>query len=214
VQFLARLALNPSPTVPVLGITGGIATGKSTVTATLAAAMPGLRVFDADRSARDLTAHDAAVLGAIRAEFGPSVFDADGVLQRPALRAIVFSDPERRKALEAILHPAIHRSWLELAKTAREGNTPLAVDIPLLFETASESNFDKIIVVACSAATQRRRLLQDRNLSPAIAESMIAAQLPLATKIDRADFVVWNDGLPQALDAQVRLLLPRLLPPG
>jgi len=194
--------------VPVLGITGGIATGKTLFTECLAGLHPALRIFDSDRCARQLTASDPAILSAIRDQFGSGVFDATGVLQRPALRAIVFADPVKRKALEAILHPAIRRSWLGLARTIREqpGSPWLAVDIPLLFETSAERHFDRIIVVACAAVTQRRRLMDHRHLTTGLAESMIASQLPLDAKIDRADIVVWNDGLSGALQAQARLL--------
>jgi len=198
-----------------LGITGGIATGKTLFTSCLSSLFPGLRIFDSDRCARELTTSDPHILGAIRNHFGPGVFDASGVLQRSALRAIVFADPAERKALEAILHPAIRRSWLDLVRAIREeeqpsGNAWLAVDIPLLFETSAEPHFDKVIVVACSAATQRSRLIENRHLTPALADSMIASQLPLAAKIDRADFAVWNDGLPAALEAQARLLATHL----
>ncbi len=198
--------------MPVLGITGGIATGKTLFTGCLASLFPGLRIFDTDRCARDLTTSDPAILGAIRDHFGSGVFDAGGVLQRSTLRAIVFADPVKRKALEAILHPAIRRSWLGLARTIREqpGNPWLAVDIPLLFETSAETYFDKVIVVACSAATQRRRLIESRRLAPGLADSMIASQLPLATKICRGDIAVWNDGCPEALEAQARLLFLHL----
>ncbi len=192
----------------VLGITGGIATGKTLFTECLKRLLPDLRVFDSDRFARELTSSNPVILGAIRDQFGPGVFDATGVLQRPTLRAIVFADPMRRKALEAILHPAIRRAWLELARTVREqpGNPWLAVDIPLLFETSAQSHFDKVVAVACSALTQRRRLIDIRRLPPGLGESMIASQLPLTEKIARADFAVWNDGLPTALEAQARLL--------
>jgi dephospho-CoA kinase len=194
--------------VPVLGITGGIATGKTLFTGCLASLFPELRIFDTDRCARDLTTSDPAILGAIRDHFGSGVFDAAGVLQRSTLRAIVFADPVKRKALEAILHPAIRRSWLGLARTIREqpGSPWLAVDIPLLFETSAETYFDKVIVVACSAVTQRSRLIESRRLAPGLADSMIASQLPLATKVSRADIAVWNDGRPEALEAQARLL--------
>ncbi len=172
-----------------------------------------MRVFDADRCARELTESDPVIIEAIRAHFGPGIFDANGVLQRAALRAIVFAEPARRKELEAILHPAIRRAWLELARTtrARPGDPWLAVDIPLLFETSAEPHFDKIVVVACSSQTQRRRLMDTRRYTPALAEGMIAAQLPLAAKIDRADFAVWNDGAPGALADQARLLALHLL---
>ena len=198
--------------MPVLGITGGIATGKTLFTGCLASLVPGMPVFDSDACARELTTSDPAILAAIRDRFGPEVFDVTGALQRSALRAIVFADPVKRKALEAILHPAIRRSWLELARTVREqpGNPWLAVDIPLLFETSAETHFDRIVVVACSALTQRTRLMDYRHLTPGLADSMIASQLPLAAKIERADFAVWNEGLPEALRFQTRLLFLHL----
>ena len=194
--------------MPVLGITGGIATGKTSFTGCLAGYFPALRIFDSDAWARQLTNADPAILTAIREAFGSAVFDDNGVLQRSTLRTIVFADPDKRKALEAILHPAIRRAWLELARNFREqdGNPWLAVDIPLLFETSAESHFDKIVVVACSAQTQMSRLMDARHITPDLAERMIASQLPLATKISRADFVVWNDGAREALDGQARLL--------
>jgi dephospho-CoA kinase len=193
--------------VPVLGITGGIATGKTLFTGCLASLYPPLRIFDADRCARELTDSDPVVLTAIRERFGPGVFDETGALQRPALRAIVFADPACRKALEAIVHPAIRRSWLALAQSVRKepDNRWLAVDIPLLFETAAETHFDRIIVVACSARTQRARLIDGRRIESGLADSMIASQLPLAEKISRADIAVWNDGLPAAVEVQARL---------
>ena len=198
--------------MPILGITGGIATGKSLFTASLAALVPALRVFDADQCSHGLTTSDPLILAAIRQQFGPGVFNDAGVLQRPALRTIVFSDPEKRKALEAILHPAIRRSWFDLAQAIRTGpgGSSLAVDIPLLFETSVEAQFDKVIVVACSASTQLQRLTQNRRLSPALAESMIASQLPLSEKISRADILIWNDGIPESLERQTRLLSQHL----
>lgn len=194
--------------MPVLGITGGIATGKTLFTSSLVSHFPELRLFNSDLCARELTTSDPVILSAIRDHFGSAVFDSSGVLQRPALRAIVFADPAKRKALEAILHPAIRRSWLGLARTVREqpGSHWLAVDIPLLFETSAETHFDKVIVVACSTPTQRKRLIENRHLTPGLADSMIASQLPLADKVSRADFTVWNDGLPEALQSQVRIL--------
>jgi dephospho-CoA kinase len=199
--------------VPVLGITGGIATGKTTFTGCLSSLRPELEVFDSDSKARELTGRDAAILAEIREEFGPGVFDASGTLQRPALRAIVFAEPVKRKALEAILHPAIRRAWLELAENirGRPGRRWLAVDIPLLFETSAENHFDKVIVVACSPATQRRRLMENRTIAPSLAESIIGSQLPLAAKVERADCVVWNDGGLEAVRAQARLLSMHLL---
>ncbi len=191
-----------------MGITGGIATGKSLLSASLVALNPGLELFDSDLCARQLTESDPSIRAAIREEFGPKIFDSTGALRRAALRDLIFADKERRNALDCILHPAIRNRWVALSEGVRAGteNSWLAVDIPLLFETLAEIHFDKIVVVACSPATQRQRLIRKRNLPPDLVNSMIASQLPLATKIDRGDFAVWNDGLPEALQFQARLL--------
>lgn len=196
--------------MPVVGITGGIATGKTLFGGRLAGLMPEMRVFDTDRCARELTEEDAEVIGAIRREFGPEVFDPEGNLERGRLRSIVFGDAGRRKALEGILHPAIRRRWVGLAEEARAAGSWLAVDIPLLYETGVQSFFDTIIVVACTGRTQRRRLLEGRRVEPALAEQMIAAQWPLPEKIDRADIAIWNEGTPEALESQARLAAMRL----
>ena len=122
-------------------------------------------------------------------------------LRRDELARIVFADAAARKKLEAILHPRIQERWLAQVETWRGENRALAVVvIPLLFETRAESHFDKIICVACSAATQRERLLE-RGWTPEQIEQRIAAQWPVEQKIARSDFVIWTDG---ALDAHVR----------
>ena len=199
--------------MPVLGITGGIATGKTLFTSSLAELGPALSIFNADACARELTAGDPGVRTAIRAEFGESIFDAAGQLRRQELRDMIFSDSPKRKALEAILHPAIRRQWLQLAgeTRARGGASWLLVDIPLLFETAAEMHFDKVVTVACTAATQRQRLMDHRHLSPTLATNILASQLPLAEKVRRADFVIWNEGAAATLRDQAALLFRFLL---
>jgi dephospho-CoA kinase len=192
--------------VPVFGITGGIATGKSSLAAALARLRPEVSLFDSDACARRLTEANPAIREAIRGEFGPEVFDAAGAVRRPVLRDMIFADPGKRAALEAILHPVIRQEWLQLAAGARQAEGTLLVDIPLLFETGAELFFDKVAVVACSPATQRQRLMENRHLSSTLAERIVASQLPLEEKMRRADFVIWNDGGPEPLQAQARLL--------
>lgn len=192
----------------VLGITGGIATGKSSF-AKLFTRQTGATLFDADQFSRGLLDHDEEVRSLVRKEFGDSVFGAGGAVNRALLRQLVFADPERRRALEGILHPVIRAAWLKKAENARASKRVLAVDIPLLFETDAESHFDAIIVVACSAATQRARLSNQRNLDNEMAANIIAAQMDLNLKIARATHVVWNDGPLPALEAQAALLARR-----
>lgn len=176
-----------------VGLTGGIATGKSTVVENLR--RHGVAVVDADALARAAVEPGAPGLAAIVEHFGADVLTADGNLDRKALGAIVFDDPAERRVLEAIVHPyvrlAIER-WFE--DVEREGRTLGIADIPLLFETGRAQDFDYVVVVACDAATQRDRLVARDNLSGPEADRRIASQWPIADKVHRADAVVWTDG--------------------
>ena len=191
--------------MPALGITGGIATGKSTLTRALLRELPA-EVFDADQCAHELLAGDADVQTAVRAQFGPSVFDAGGRPDRAALRALAFRDDAARARLEAILHPVIRERWSALAATAKSGKKWLCFDIPLLYETGIEAQFDRVIVVACSSDTQRQRLRVARGLSDELAARILAAQLDLREKISRCHHLIWNDSTPARLERQATLL--------
>lgn len=191
--------------MPVVGITGGIATGKSSFIRALLRDAPAA-LFDADRCVHDLLASDDALLAQLRAAFGPAIFAADGSLNRSALREAVFHDDRARRDLESLVHPLVRARWTEQAEAARRARSWLFVDIPLLYETRAESEFDRVIVVACRPETQRRRMSEERGLASALIERMIGAQLDLAAKTARADHVVWNDSTFAALDEQARLL--------
>jgi dephospho-CoA kinase len=187
--------------VPVLGITGGIATGKSAAVASLLRHLPA-EVFDSDRCAHDLLQSDPAAIEAVRETFGAGAFDAEGRVSRPHLRAIVFSDDERRKSLERILHPLIRARWLRLTEQFRSRAAWVFVDIPLLFETGAQAHLDRTLTVACSPEVQRRRLREDRGLTEVLIEKIIGAQLPLGAKIKLADHIIWNDSTVSCLDRQ------------
>lgn len=191
--------------MPVFGITGGVATGKSSFVRALLKHAPA-ELFDADRCVHQLLAADPAVHSALRSAFGPTVFGADGSLDRAALRELVFDDDTARQRLESILHPLVREQWQALAEACQRSGARLYADIPLLYETGGEAHVDRVVVVACSSATQRERLRVQRGLANGLIERMIGAQLDLATKIARADHVVWNDSTPAALDDQARLL--------
>lgn len=190
--------------MPVLGITGGVATGKTSFTQALHRLLPG-EVFDADACARELLTSDAKVRQAVRDEFGAEVFTSGGEIDRAKLRQKVFNDPASRRALEAILHPAIRSRWRSLAGSTEKKDW-LMVDIPLLFETGAEAYFDSIVVVACSLETQLHRLTHLRSLTTPMAEKFIAAQMPLRTKIERAQHLIWNDASPRPMDSQAAML--------
>jgi dephospho-CoA kinase len=183
----------------ICGLTGGLGMGKTTAARLLRER--GAQIADTDELARQIVQPGQPALAQIQSTFGKDIVAADGQLRRDELARIVFADAAARKKLEAILHPRIRKRWLAQIETWRGENRALAVvAIPLLFETRVESHFDKIICVACSAPTQRQRLLS-RGWTPEQIEQRIAAQWPVEQKIARADFVVWTDG---ALDAHAR----------
>ncbi len=161
--------------------------------------------FDSDRCVHELLATDDATRDAIITAFGSAVCDKAGRPDRVALRNIIFNDEERRRMLENILHPAVHAQWTALADDARRRGTWLLVDIPLLYETHVESEFDRVIVVASTKKVQIERLTQERGLALALAEKIIAAQLDLEAKTQKAEHVIWNDSTRRNLDRQARL---------
>lgn len=187
-----------------IALTGGIATGKSHVSARLREA--GVPVVDADAVARQVVAPGTPALTAIVDRFGRAILAADGTLDRSRLADIVFRDAAARHDLEAIVHPAV-REAIEAFFAALPPATPFAVaDIPLLFETGRQREFDLVIVVACDPATQMQRLLA-RGLSPGDAERRLAAQQPIRDKREAADYVIETDGTHAETDAQVEQLL-------
>jgi dephospho-CoA kinase len=144
----------------------------------------------------------------IQRAFGNQVVGADGALRREELARIVFSSADARLRLEAITHPRIRRLWREQIEVWRGENRPCAVVvIPLLFETGAETELDATICIACSPATRQRRLAE-RNWTPEQIQQRLAAQWPIEKKMARADFVVWSEGDPGVMDAQLERIVP------
>jgi dephospho-CoA kinase len=182
----------------VVGLTGNIASGKSSVAARFAEL--GATVIEADVLSREAVRPGTPALDAIRARWGEKVIAADGTLDRAALRRIVFSDAAARRALEAIVHPAVHRlREVHMAAARATGARLVICDIPLLFETGLEGTVDRIVLVDAREGTRRERLMGDRGLTAAEADSMIAAQAPSDTKRGRVDLIIDNDGSREAL---------------
>jgi len=196
--------------VRVLGLTGGIATGKSTVARMFERL--GATLVDSDIIAREVVALGQPVLEEIRAAFGPGVFRPDGTLDRPALAQRIFPDAEARATLNRITHPRIAARMREEIAAARARKVPVLVAvIPLLLENDRRDLVDCVIVVAADEAMQQARLLgRDASLSPADAQARIAAQMPIAEKVKRADYVIDNSGSLKATKAQVEALWRRL----
>ena len=143
--------------MPAIGITGGISTGKSTFCDCLREIVPAAKFFDADQAARSLV-ELPEVKQEILGQFGSDVFSPDGDLNRTKLRAIVFADATKRRALEQILHPRIRRQWIAEAKKHRNSPDFFFADIPLLYETGGETLCERVVVVACSRKVQLDRL--------------------------------------------------------
>ena len=194
--------------MPVIGITGGISTGKSTFCDCLRDLLPDAKCFNADHAARELVDLDPNTRKELEIEFGPSIFSAGGDLNRKQLRSIVFSSADKRRLLENILHPRIRRRWSAEAEPYRTSSSNFFfADIPLLFETGGETLCDCVVVVACAGAVQLHRLLRRAPIDPGEAEKIISAQMPLADKIARANHVVWNNADRNVLCDQAKLLI-------
>jgi dephospho-CoA kinase len=185
-----------------VGLTGGIATGKSYCLARFAAL--GVPVVDADLLARDAVAPGSRALADVATRFGASILLPDGSLDRAALGRIVFSDRAARTDLEAIVHPEVYRRIGEWFST-RPPATRLAIaDIPLLFETGHDHDFDRVIVAACEPQQQLRRVMLRDHLNEADARARLNAQWPIDEKVARADYVIRTDGTIADTDAEVR----------
>lgn len=184
--------------MPTLGITGGIASGKSTFSRLLLERVRA-DVFDADACARELLEKDPAVRCQVREQVHPQAYGPDGTVNRLLLRELIYQDAAKKSRLEAILHPRVRERW---SREARAADRLFVVDIPLLFETKAESLFDLIVTVACSQTVQLDRLRTQRGLTDKISLKIIAHQAPMSLKISGSHHVVWNDGTLEALTDQ------------
>lgn len=193
------------------GLTGGIATGKSTVAAMFRAL--GAVVIDADVLAREVVEPGEPALAAIAKEFGPGVLQPDGRLDRKALGAIVFADPDRRRRLEALTHPPIRDRFVRrLAELTDQGFRGVALfDAPVMIESGNYKTMDRLVVVITDEATQLARLMARDGCSREDALRRIRSQMPLADKARLADHVIDNSGDRAATEAQVRRVYEALL---
>jgi len=189
-----------------VALTGGIATGKSYVRTAFAAL--GVPTIDADALARDALAPGTPGLAAVIDRFGATVLGAGGALDRQRLAALVFADPEARRQLEAIVHPAV-RTAIDAWFSTLPADTWGIADIPLLYETGRAAQFDAVIVTTCPPTTQLARLTARPGMTLDDAQRRIAAQLPLADKAARANYVIDTGGSFEDTDRQVRELFER-----
>ena len=189
-----------------VGLTGGIATGKSHCLERFARL--GAQTIDADELARDAVAAGSPGLDAVISRFGRAVLLSDGQLDRTALGRVVFEDAGARRDLEAIIHPAVYQAingWFRAigdSSRAQSGPIIAVADIPLLFETNRQGDFDVVVVTACTPDRQLRRLME-RGLSKDESERRIAAQIPIEEKTRRADHVIDTSGTFADTDIQI-----------
>jgi dephospho-CoA kinase len=190
-----------------VGLTGGIASGKSTAAKFFGAL--GVPILDSDQIARDVVEPGQPPLERLVERFGTSILTPDGHLNRPALRDIVFSDPKARADLEALTHPAIGAA-LE-ARSATAGGPYQVLVIPLLVEKHLGSQVDRVLVVDCDEALQIRRLRARDGSTPAQAQAILDAQVSRSTRLKAADDVITNEADMSAVNQQVAVLHARYL---
>ncbi len=190
-----------------VGLTGGVASGKSTVSAILTEL--GAVVIDADLLAREVVARGTPGLAEIVEAFGPEVLTGDGELDRPAMGALVFADPDRRKVLEGIIHPRVRARGAEIEAAAPAGAL-VVHDIPLLAETGQAEAFDAVIVVDVPTEVQVERMMTLRGMSREEAESRIAAQAIREDRLATATHVIENTGSLEDLRLRVDEVVGRL----
>ncbi|WGL53919.1 dephospho-CoA kinase [Nocardioides sp. BP30] len=192
-----------------VGLTGGIASGKSTVSALLAEL--GAVVIDADQLARDVVAPGTPGLARIVDAFGPEVLTPGGEMDRPKVGALVFADPDKLRMLEAIVHPLVRERGAELEAAAPAGSV-VVHDIPLLAETGQAERFDAVVVVDVPQETQIERLLRDRAMTREDALARIAAQATRDQRRAVATYVIENTGTREDLRQAVAEVFERLVP--
>lgn len=182
-----------------LGLTGGIGSGKSTVSAMLVER--GAALIDADANARSVTAPGGAAIAPIRAQFGDALITADGALDRARMRELAFRDPAAKRQLEAIVHPLVGDLGRQQLEAAREaGHGCVVYDIPLLVESGRwRALLDAVLVVDCRPETQVVRVMARSGLTEEAVRAIMAAQAPRAQRLAAADAIIYNDGI--SLDA-------------
>lgn len=192
----------------IFGLTGGIASGKSTVTKMFRD--EGVPMIDADLVAREVVAPGSTGLYMVREAFGDDVLQADGTLNRPKLGAIVFSNPEKRRVLDGIFGPLIERILAQRSGELQKVYSLVGVDAAILFEKGLHTRYKPVVVVAVSEEIQLTRLMVRDGFTKEEAQARIKSQLPLEQKVAQADFVIWNNEGVEALKDRFQEILQGL----
>ncbi len=190
----------------IIGLTGGIASGKSTVSQLLIE--HGINIIDADKIAREVVQKGTIGLNKIVAHFGDEILNSDGTLNRKALGAIVFEDDNKLSALNGIMHPLIEQRIDDVAKYYQKENCKFIIlDAPLLFEVGLDKRCNEVWLVVVNKDIQLQRLMARDGIELAMAEKIIASQMPLSEKMKKADVYIDNNGGKEALKKQVLELI-------
>jgi dephospho-CoA kinase len=194
-----------------VGLTGGIASGKSTVSKIFARF--GAKVLDADEVARELLLPGQPAWKRLRQTFGEEFFHPDGTVKRKQLRKLIFANPERRSQLNAIVHPEVMKEINRKSESLSSLLEPmvLVVDVPLLLEVGVADRFDKIVVVDARESVQINRLMQRDGISEEEAKQALKVQMPLSEKVEQADYVIDNNSTLTDTEIQVRMIWQELL---
>jgi dephospho-CoA kinase len=195
--------------VKLVGLTGGIASGKSTVAAVLRRL--GASIINADELSREVVQPEQDAWKEIIERFGPDILQEDKTLDRRKLRKIVFDNPDARKKLEAIIHPRVRAlAERKISELAAAGSSVIVYEVPLLFEAQIHLWLRPVILVACDLETQKKRLLERDHLTELEAQQHLDAQISLEEKRKLADYVIENDGTLEELEQQVRAVLQKI----
>ena len=194
-----------------VGLTGGIASGKSAVSKIFARL--GAKVLDADEVAREVVQPGQPAWTKLRQAFSQEFFHPDGRVRRSKLRKLVFADPSKRRELNAIVHPEVMREINRRTEQSSPAvqDAVVVVDVPLLLEVGMAHRFDKVIVVYVSEKVQIRRLKERDGISEAEAKQALNAQIPLSSKLEQADYVIDNSGSPEETRRQVEKVWQELV---
>jgi len=198
--------------VLTIGLTGGISTGKSSVSALLDIDED-IVVVDADKISRAVCSYGSVGLSAVIERFGTDFLTPDGTLDRAKMRALIMRDSAARRDLEGILHPLIRETIAQLEEEARQGKAHVfVVEAALMIEAGTHKDYDSVVVVTCKAETQLERLMVREGIDAESARRWISTQLPLNEKVKYADYTIHNDGDMDDLKSSVTLLLNEILP--
>jgi dephospho-CoA kinase len=197
--------------IPLIGLTGGIGSGKTTVSDLLAKF--GAGIIDTDLIAHQMTAPHGAAISQIEKQFGPDFIRADGALNRDKMRSLVFTKPEARKSLEAITHPLIRQEAIRQAmQLSKEASPYLVFVVPLLIESGSwMESIDRLALVDCPEETQIQRVMQRSNLPREEVERILATQASRKERLQHADMVIENQGSLEELEVEVQNLHQKIL---